>query len=512
MGHMSNGSAALRRGVYLLFIAAATGSLIGRVLAVNSVDMIRLEQHLKQRLENALAEARQRGDPQAAQRYEEELLRGTWRKQRPFLSANDRSRWCTVRALVEHGTYAIDQIVAQPNWDTIDMVKHDGFGRPAPEPDEGHLYSSKPPLYATLLAGPYWLIHRLTGWTLGTHPYAIGRLLIVIFNVLPLVLYWLVLARLLERYGTTDWGRCFVMAAATFGTFLTTFGVVINNHLPSAVCALVSLYAGMRIWCDGERRLRYFALCGLFGTLAAAFELPAAAFACTLAAMLLYKAPRHTLLASAPAALLVAAAFFATNYAAHRSWRPPYMHRSPQDNWYDYQYRLAGDSRIRQSYWSDRQSRSPIDQGEPSPARYALHVLVGHHGIFSLTPLWLLTVPGLVQWCQKRQPERAVGWMIVLVSLVVIAFYLARPVEDRNYGGMTSGFRWVFWMAPLWLVGLIPVADRAGSRRWLQIVCGLCLCLAALSAAYPTWNPWTHPWLLNFLLEEDLVRLGMGSQ
>lgn len=512
MTHMSNTSAALRRGVYLLFIAAATGSLLGRVLAVNSVDMIRLEQYLQQRLESSLAEARQRGDQEAARRYEEELQRGTWRKQRPFLSANDRSRWCTVRALVEQGTYAIDQIVSQPNWDTIDMVKHDGFGRPAPGPDEGHLYSSKPPLHATLLAGPYWLIHRFTGWTLGTHPYTIGRMLVVISNVLPLVLYWLVLARLLERYGSTDWGRCFVMAAATFGTFLTTFGVVINNHLPGAVCALVALYAGMRIWCDGERRLRYFALSGLFGTLAVTFELPAAAFACLLAVMLLYKAPRHTLLLSAPAALLVAVAYFGTNYAAHRSWLPPYMHRSPHDNWYDYQYRLAGDSRIRQSYWSDRQRRSPIDQGEPSSARYALHVLVGHHGIFSLTPLWVLAVPGLAQWCRKRQPERAVGWMIVLVSLVVIAFYLARPVEDRNYGGMTSGFRWVFWLTPLWLVGLIPIADRAAGRRWLQVVCALCLCLSALSASYPTWNPWTHPWLLNFLLEEDLVHLGMGNQ
>ena len=29
----------------------------------------------------------------------------------PMLSANDRSRWCTVRSLVAHGTYAIDAFV-----------------------------------------------------------------------------------------------------------------------------------------------------------------------------------------------------------------------------------------------------------------------------------------------------------------------------------------------------------------------------------------------------------------
>jgi hypothetical protein len=42
------------------------------------------------------------------------------RLQRPFLSANDRSRWLAVRALVERGTFAIDEIVIEPGWDTID--------------------------------------------------------------------------------------------------------------------------------------------------------------------------------------------------------------------------------------------------------------------------------------------------------------------------------------------------------------------------------------------------------
>ena len=89
--------------------------------------------------------------------------------ERPFLSANDRSRWATVRSLVEYGTFAIDDVVSQPGWDTIDMVKHVGSD------GQEHLYSSKPPLMAVLLAGPYWVIHRLTGATLAEFPYEIGR-------------------------------------------------------------------------------------------------------------------------------------------------------------------------------------------------------------------------------------------------------------------------------------------------------------------------------------------------
>ena len=56
--------------------------------------------------------------------------------------------------------------------------------------------------------------------------------------MLPLlVIYFGLLARLVERFGTTDWGRIFVMAAAVFGTFLTTFAVTINNHLIGAASA-----------------------------------------------------------------------------------------------------------------------------------------------------------------------------------------------------------------------------------------------------------------------------------
>ena len=173
---------------------------------------------------------------------------------------------------VEGAPYAIDKVIQQRNWDTIDMVKHDG-----------HLYSSKPPLLPTLMAAVYWPIYHFTGATLGTHPFEIGRFMLVSFNVVPLVIYFLLLAALVERFGMSDWGRIFVMAAATFGTFLTTFAVTINNHLPAAVCAAAAVYPAVRIWFDDERRLRYFVTAGLFGGLAAVNEFPAASLLAVLA-------------------------------------------------------------------------------------------------------------------------------------------------------------------------------------------------------------------------------------
>lgn len=484
----SDDRACLRHSVYWLLIALAVGSVTGRILAVNSVDFIRLEAEKNKK----------KPDPKVV-------------LQRPFLSGNDRSRWCTVRALVEHGTYAIDEVIQEPNWDTIDMVKHDGTGQAAPDPDSGRLYSSKPPLLATLMAAEYWVIHRVTGHTLGTHPYGIGRFMIWTLHVPALVGFFWVLSRFAERAGQTDWGRLFMMASATFGTFLSTFATAINNHLPGAMSAGFAMYAAFRILHDGERRGKYFAAAGLCSAFAFACELPALAFFAALAALLAWTNWRATLVWFAPAAALVLAAYLGTNYAAHGTFRPAYDHRDAANNWYDFKYRRG--EKIVDGYWSEakRAERGPIDRGEPSAATYALHALVGHHGIFSLTPVWLLSAVGLAIWIWRGPPAlRLLAAAIGAVSLVCVAFYLLRPLDDRNYGGMTSGFRWAFWFAPLWLAALLPAADGMSRCKWLRGLALVLLAMSVLSAAYPVWNPWTHPWILNFLLDRNLATLGGG--
>jgi len=85
------------------------------------------------------------------------------------------------------------------------------------------------------------------------------------------------------------------------------------------------------------------------------------------------------------------------------------------------------------------------------------------------------------------------------VSLICIAFYLFRPLTERNYGGMTSGFRWVFWLAPLWLLSMLPAVDYLSKRRWTRVVALVFLAFSVLSASYPAWNPWTHPWIMDYV-------------
>ena len=496
----------LRWGVYWLLIALAVGNMAGRLFSVNSVNRADLQIHLirqdLRRVEKKLKAEGLAGDA-LQEKLAEARQRVTKARQleRPFLSANDRSRWLAIRALVERGTYEIDELLDPHVWNTIDMVQHAG------RDGELHLYSSKPPLLYTLLAGEYWLIHQATGMTLGSHPYVVGRLMLVTINILPMALMLILLAKLAERLGTTDWGRIFMVASAALGTLLTTFAVVLNNHIVAAVSATIALYTFVRIWCDGETRLRYYAICGFAAAFTAANELPALALLVALALALVVVDRRAWLAGFAPAALLVVVAFFATNYAAHDCLTPPYMHKGatdPADDWYDYTYTIGGVER--ESYWKNRQG---IDRGEPSRAVYALHALVGHHGIFSLTPVWLLSMAGLVMWLlrgEKRgekcgeKDRRILALGILGLTLVCLVFYIGlRPQEDRNYGGMCSGLRWMFWFAPLWLVGMLPALDGCAKSRVGRLVGLLLLMLSALSASYPTWNPWTQPWIYRFL-------------
>lgn len=505
----------LRWGIYWLLIAICIGGAVGRIFAVT-------------------------GD----------------HKRHPFLSANDKSRWATVRSLVDHHTFAIDEVIQDHYWDSIDKVYHLG-------PDgHYHYYSSKPPLMACVLAGEYWLIKNTVGMEISEHPYYVGRAILIVTNgLLLLALLWATIWTV-ERYAASDFARIGIVATICFGTFLTTYAVTINNHLLAAASVAIALYCGLRVWCDDRTEMRYLLGAGFFAACAAVNDLPAFSFFGLLGLVMLIKRPVGTLVYGVPAAAVILVASFGTNYVAHQSMRPPYAHRSDGpvlgileekmhgaldrnetpdelieilanqdielsdqaeiitrdtgnrwmlldrgidrryaiqrteneievrdwDNWYDYDT----------SYWKPG-VKVGVDKGEASIPKYAFHVLVGHHGILSLSPIWLLSIVGLGMWLGEKGVFRQVAGFVILLTLVCLLFYIFRPMKDRNYGGMSSGFRWAFWLIPLWLTAMIPVLDRWKNWYWGQRIFAVLLLFSAISASYSALNPWVHPWIYTYM-------------
>jgi hypothetical protein len=522
--NLPTNGAASRRALYAVLITLAAGSVAGRILAV-------------QRL----------ADPGL----------GVWRPTAPLatptLGDNDRSRWDTVRALVDNGTYVIGQrdrsavapsavslfaagsvpgsaaptavavaaaganvrtaqsdhgIVTEDGWISIDRVLR---------PDTSDFYSSKPPLLPTLVAGEYWLLKNAFGWSITDDRWYVVRTILLTINWLPLICYLVFLSRLLEDLGQTDWGRFYVLGAACFGTLLTPFAITFNNHSVATCCALFALYPTLQIWNGQTHRRGHFVAAGFFAAFTAATELPAASFAAALFLLLLYRAPRATLFGFVPAAVVPVAAFLGTNYLAIGQLRPAYDEFGGP--WYEYEG----------SHWRFDPSvtHTGIDWAflTENRAVYAFHVLFGHHGLFALTPMYLLAIAGMVYGCwrlvakfrrdrvfylppEKSQPDTIMVTVLSLVlTVVVLGFYIVYVNDrNRNYGGWTTGLRWLMWLTPLWLLSMLPAVDWLASRRWGRGVAYVLLAISVLSASYPTWTPWRHPWLYNFLESEGWIK------
>ena len=426
----------------------------------------------------------------------------------PMHSPNDRSRFVTIRALVDNGTYAIGSIkangdfvdgslVKEQGWDTIDKVLR---------PDNQLLYSSKPPLMPTVLAGEYWLLKTASGGRLNfaEHPLALVRIIVATANWLPFVIFLCLFSRLLSRLTSDPWVHLYALAAAAGGTYLSGFSVTLNNHTVAAFFMFFALYPAVLIWCDGRREVWLFALSGCFAAFAAVLELPATAFLAALVVGLGWKSPARTAAFLLPLAIVPAAAHFYTTYLATGGLSPAY----DKKEWYEFEGsywkidrdsgRLVGSSRDEQGKLIIGDPKGIDNQFEPAPV-YVFHMLLGHHGVFSLSPIFVFSALGVARVLADRSHRYwAVALLAAGLTFVLLIFYTFFA-GTRNYGGMTNGLRWFFWLIPLWLVFLPAGLEWKLPSRWCRPIALVFIALSAASAFYASRNPWTRPWLHELL-------------
>lgn len=459
------------------------------------------------------------------------------------LGANDISRWSTVWSLLERGTYAIDDCPWQDK--TQDKVKKpDKLTEPGPGDDplrkfeyaiaprawkEGtpveRFYSSKPPLLPTLIAGLLYPVRaalgvpldravdqeRLPRWVqkegkaapvLETPKEPVKwqvyvlyfKPVVVLLNVVPLLAFLILYGRLLDRYAANDWAWYLSLAGASWGTLLLVFDQTLNNHSIAAASAFFAIYALVRIWDEGARSRLWFAAAGFFSAFCACNELPAALFGVVLFVMLLVRSPKRTLQAFVPAAAIPCLAFLATQYLAFGQFRPVYEEFGTKS------YQYEG------SYWN---TPLEMDWFNPNPephSVYLFHMTLGHHGVFSLTPLFVFSLFGMLRVIAGRGRLKGLAWLTLILTVAMFAFYAWNP-KARNYGGSTQGLRWLFWLIPFWLAFLPEGVEAGQERRWVRGLSLAALLVSVFTVGYGLKMPWSHPWLLDAMEHLNLYTL-----
>ncbi|HOW73646.1 MAG TPA: hypothetical protein PKY77_23855 [Phycisphaerae bacterium] len=447
---------------------------------------------------------------------------------------NDASRWNTVYYLAKHGTYeylpdytvswtngrgrTLDQLRPEPEhlaklepeerlkaeklplhkeypfkigqkyyknpsevppfW-TIDMIAF----RDKENAEVYHYYSSKPPMLPTCLAGLVWVMEKASGGRIdfATTPWLVIRSTLILVQAIPfLIMVWLIRQHIF-RLSESPFVRAFCLAAAALGTYLTAWSVTLNNHVIAATTGMVAVHAALRIWYDGRRQWYWFALAGFFSAFTAAIELPAGLLAVSVFLALLAKDWRRTLIAGLSAALIPATAALVTNYLATGSVIPAYTEKGISGGCYDY----PG------SYWLQPSGLDDLE-GKESKSVYVMHMLIGHHGFFFLTPVLLLSLAGIVgQIIRPAAPRRALAAFTLILTAIVTAVY---AVQTSDYGGTSEGFRWMFWVIPFWLVflpmGVAPLANLRIGRG----LCYLLLAVSVMSVGFALRTPWADSW------------------
>lgn len=451
-----------------------------------------------------------------------------WMRENPAHGPNDGSRWNTIFYLFEYRT-----MEWKPDWESLEWQGNMGkplefYGDNPPEnliqigdkyydtgrfyhiapfwsidmiEVDGKYYSSKPPLLSIMVYGVTWTISQISAlfqespWTFQTRDGAVYlmRTTVIVVQIVPFLFCIWLLALEFRRMTDRFFVQNFCIACAALGTYLTPWLIPLNNHLPAACSVTIAAYAGIRIWYEKKLNPIWFLAGGTFGALAFCCELPALAFLVGIFIVMIIRSPLRTLVFATIPALILVGAFFYASYQVTGDLRPIPTQHWEEGGIYDY----PG------SYWNNPSGIDALD-GEKSEKQtiYLMHMLIGHHGFFLLTPIFLVALLGIFANMIRRDGEARplLAFGTLVLTAVVAGFY---AWKTNNYGGGVQGFRWLFWIIPLWLLMLPAGVHVLGKMKVGRAVCYLLLAVSLFSVYWalpqvddkvqrPFSNSWAH--------------------
>ena len=350
-------------------------------------------------------------------------------------NANTGSRYATIESLVDYGTYSIDD---SRYVRTIDKYKANG-----------HYISSKPPTLPTIGAGVYWVYQQLTGKQIARSEGTVVRLVSFCTGGLCHVLFLIYFYRLCVLLLKRDLSILVAMAGACFAYLGVAYATHINNHSTAAALAVCGLYYACAIRM-GTAKPWHWPLAGFVLGVLPAIDLSGLGISALIGLYLLAHDWKKTLLWFAPALLPGLVTHLALTYSISGSFKPFYLNSELKD-FKGFHFKNAGG----------------IDGLREPKHIYAFNVLIGHHGVFSMTPLFLFGLWELGSCLRHRRYWRE----SLLSAAVLVAFFGFYIFRTRNYGGWCVGMRWLVPVMPLLLLYFGLWLDRVRlTRAWWALV------------------------------------------
>jgi hypothetical protein len=400
-------------------------------------------------------------------------------------SANELPRAYLVKAIVDDHTLAIDRGVAR--WGATADVS----------PSGGHQYSNKAP-GSSLLAVPAYAAVRAVAGEPSLH--ATIWLCRVAAGIAPMLAFLCLLSGFLARFAPDPGVRRLVVVGYALGSLAMTYSILFYSHQLGAIC-IASAWILALDAAEGRRGLGAMAAAGALAGAAPLVDYQAVFAALPVAVHVVLRLPRGARLRAIAIATAGALPPIAGLLAYHAV-----CFGSPWRTGYDASTTFAGFHQ--HGFLGITQLRGEALWGS---------LFRPDNGLITLSPWWLLAIPGLVAlW---RRGERATALVTASVAVIYVLF-----ISSINFwrGGWGVGPRYITAMLPFLLPAVAAQLQAWTTRpaRWLWLgaaagLIGVGVCIYVLSTAtFPYWPDSVADPLYDVtfrLLGDGAVAANLGS-
>jgi len=414
----------------------------------------------------------------------------------PYLNTfNTVSRYLAIESIVEDRDFVVDDKYRA----TADIIYRDN-----------HYYSSKPPILTIAASSVYYVAHNFFNQdfpefndnTQMEYYYSIYPTVYVTGLIFVGFTFWLMLLyfyKTLHLVAVKKKYHLPLILGLGLGTLLFSYSITLNNHTIAGSLLFIAFYYLLLIKKDNYKPLKlnkYLSLVGLFAALAAVIDLPTGlTFYALFFVYFLFKIGFKKIIYYLWPAFIIFSLHLYFNYQSFGGILPAQAYKEywigPDGEWINWE--ASPDFPYRNSWYF-----------------YLFNILIGTHGLFTYTPLLILSFYSIYKVIKEKTEYLWEALTVLFGFLIIMAFYV---ISSRAYGGTAYGFRWFIAVTPLIYFFTILLGRHTFSKK-LTFIFSIVFLWSILVAIIGAYDPWPPGFMFeafgqNFLIPPIIVILNL---